>query len=316
MLRNSEHFQTVFPLWPTMTLQDAIDRYVRYLHDELNRTSQTIRTYELELRYLARRLGAEGLTDLAQLGRPQLLAHLNAPTSGREPAPATRNRKLTVLRGFFGYLVEAGEMTGNPTDGLRWSRPPRNEKPAPTQGDVRRLLSVLGKEPETWLRTRDVAIVVVLFHTGLRLAELISLDLHQVELGVGLLLGVRRKGGHQQPIPLNETAVAVLRGWIGARPQAEAETAAVFVSRFRRRLSARAVQARLQVLCDRAGIAYAISPHRLRHGFATELLRTGANMEEVKRLMGHSDIKTTSRYSHPDAASLRRAVERLGGKGR
>lgn len=315
MLRNSKYFQTTFPLWPTMTLRDAIDLYVRHLREELHRTPQTIRTYELELRYLARRLEAEGLTDLAQLSRPLLLEHLNAPRNGREPAPATRNRKLTVLRGFFGYLVAAGEMAADPTAGLRWSRPQRNERPTPTQGDVRRLLAVLGREPESWLRTRDVAIVVVLFHTGLRLAELVSLDLHQVELNAGLLLGVRRKGGHQQPIPLNETAVAVLRGWREVRPEV-AGLDALFISRFRRRLSARAVQARLQVLCDRAGIAYAISPHRLRHGFATELLRTGANLEEVKRLMGHSDIKTTSRYSHPDAASLRRAVERLGGKGR
>ncbi|MBI2484922.1 tyrosine-type recombinase/integrase [Candidatus Uhrbacteria bacterium] len=236
--------------------------------------------------------------------------YVNRPTPRGQPlAAASRNRKLVVLSGFFAFLKEKGHASADPTAGVPWSRLTRSERPALTGAEIGRLLRATERARSPWAAARDAALVSVLFHVGLRLAELVALDVDQVDLRAGLLLGVKRKGGNSQPLPLNESARNALSAWLEVR--GEATSSALLLSQTRGRLSRRAVEARVATLGRVAGFSFNVSPHMLRHGFATEILAAGANLEEVRRLLGHTSILTTSRYLHPDGKALRAAVNRL-----
>ena len=299
-----------------MRLEAAIAQYLEHLR-ERGCTGRTCSSYQQELDLFRRFLAESGVVEVERVCREHVAGFLaRTAKGGRAVCPATRNRKLIVLRGFFRILVAQKAIGSSPTEGVPWARQPPVERPALSQGDVERLLRAVGPT-SGWRKVRDEALVTLLFHTGLRLDEATALDAAQADLSARLLLGVRRKGGGTQPIPLNRTATEALHGWLAAREAfcGERQVPALFVSRLRRRLSRRAVELLMRKLGQRAGFAFPVAPHMLRHAFATALLKTGANLEEVRRLLGHRSIVTTSRYSHPDQASLRSAVDRLA-KGR
>lgn len=293
-------------------MNDTVLRYAQHLASERRCSPRTVTTYRQELLLLVRWLSGRGVDRFEDVSRDLLLDYLARPgQDGRPVAPSTRNRKRTVLRGFFRWFIQSTGRTQNPMESIVRIRETRTEKPTLSAKDVGRLVGVL-ESRSGWPAARDACVVTLMFHVGLRLDELVSLDVDQVDLKAGLLLGVRRKGGNHQPLPLNGKALESLESWLHARESLEPATMALFLSRLRRRLARRTVQVMVHGLGQEAGFGFPVTPHMLRHAFATELLRSGANLEEVRRLLGHASITTTSRYSHPDQASLRRAVERLG----
>lgn len=295
-----------------MDLYAQIDTYILYVRDEKRLSARTVRRYQQELRLLAQWLREHQLETPADAQREHLIQFLNRPTPGGTRLRAgSRNHKLIVLRGFFRYLKKSEVIASDPTREIPWSRSERSERPSVSSKDVAKLIAALPRHP-SWQRVRNRCVLLLLFHSGLRLTELVGLTLNQVDLKRGLLLTVRRKGGHQQPIPLNAVAKEALGTWLKEREDRSGHTSAVFVNRYGAPLNSRSVQSMMRNLSERAGFSFNVTPHTLRHSFATELLRHGANLEEVRRLMGHSSITTTSRYAHPDQASLRRAVNRLG----
>ena len=305
---------SLFPLSDSMSLTEHIDDYVRFVRDEKRLSATTVARYRQELVLLAAFLEEAGLTEAKAVRRETLLAFLNRPTPrGTRLRAGSRNHKLIVLRGFFSHLVLRDALRSSPTDGIPWVRAERTERPSVTRVDVERLLRNLTPTPR-WRYLRNRALIQLLFHCGLRLTELLSLSVPQIDLKRGLLLTVHRKGGHHQPLPLNNEAKADLTAWLGARKDRAALSEAVFLNPSGETLTGRAVQSLLWRLSQKAGFSFIVTPHILRHSFATELLRHDANLEVVRRLMGHSSIVTTSRYLHPDQASLRRAVDRLGRK--
>ena len=288
-----------------MRIDEAARLFVTHVDEERRFSPATVVSYRAELRLLGVFVGARQITDVEAVTRELLVEYLGNGTL----APTTRNRKLTVLRSFFGFLVDKKHAPSNPAHDVAFSRAPRRDEPSLTAHDVGKLVAVLDKEGG-WRSIRDRCIVLLLFHTGLRLAEMLSIDLGQLDIGNALLREVRRKGGREQPLPLNADALAALRTWLEARKALAVEGGALFVSRRGRRLSKRAVQTRVREIGEAAGLP-SLHPHLLRHSFATEVLAAGGNLEEVRRLLGHASITTTSRYSHPSDAALRRAVDRL-----
>lgn len=296
-----------------MSLETAIPSYVDILRRERKFRPRTVRAYEAELSLLSRFLGGRGVGAWSDVGKEDLVAYLNTPGRlGDRLAPGTHNRKLSVLRGFFNHLREAGLLDHRPAEDLRWLEAKPCEPPTLSSGDVDRLLSAIEDNDGSWRGARDYAIVSLFFNTGVRLSELLSLDLDQVDLVQCLIVGLERKGGRRQPLPLNGDALAAVGRWLERRAGLDLETRALFVSQRRRRLSARRVQLRLEELGRETELGFRLRPHLLRHSCATELLGAGANLEEVRRIMGHRDIKTTSRYAHPGLEQLRAATERLG----
>lgn len=290
-----------------MRIDEAARLFVAHVRDERRFSPATVVSYRAELHLLGVFAVTRAVADVEGVTHVLLVEYLG---SGEPPvAPSTRNRKLTVLRSFFAFLVDQRLVAASPAQDVPFARAPRRDEPSLSARDVGKLLAVLAKEV-SWRGVRDSCIVLLLFHTGLRLSEMLSLDVGQVDLGNALLREVRRKGGREQPLPLNADALSALKAWLEARKGLVIEGDALFVSRLGGRLSKRAVQGRVKEVGEAAGVP-SLHPHLLRHSFATEVLAAGGNLEEVRRLLGHASITTTSRYSHPSDEALRRAVDRL-----
>lgn len=296
-----------------MSLDEAVRLFLANLSDERRCSPRTVTSYRQELGMFTRWCTGTGLASPASVTRDHVVTYLGPDgDSGSSMSPATRNRKLTILRSFFRYAVDRKITSTNPARDVRYSRLARKEQPSLTRAEVAHVLTSVS-DVVPWRQARNRCIVVMLFNTGLRLDELLSLDLGQVDADNQLLHEVRRKGGSEQPLPLNDAAMDAMKLWLKERVTMAVAGQALFVVCSGGRLSGRAVQARLKTIGAAAGFPF-LHPHVLRHSFATELLATGANLEEVRRLMGHTSIVTTSRYSHPDQEALRRAVGRLSGR--
>ena len=213
-------------------------------------------------------------------------------------SPRTIARRLSALRRFYRHLERAGRIAGNPCERID---APRLGRPLPgtlTEQDVERLLAA--PDVDTVLGVRDRAMLEVLYATGLRVSELVGLRSEQVDLRQGLLRVVG-KGDRERLVPLGEQAVDWLErflergraGILGARP-----SAALFPTGRGRAMTRQAFWQLVKRYARRAGILREISPHTLRHAFATHLLDHGADLRVVQMLLGHRDISTTQIYTH------------------
>ncbi len=293
-----------------MTLKDAIDAYLVHLREDRARAYRTRKTYEQELRLFSGGVGEK--TRVKKLQRSHVIAHLERQVPGRAlPGPSTRNRKLSVLRGFFEFLEEHARLRVNPTAGIRWARVPVDEQQCLDRVQYRALLQAVNGLGRPWLRARERAMIKLIYHTGVRVAELASLAVEQVDLDAAMLTRVRRKGGEDRNVPLNRTIIAELRRWMTVRASRHPATEQLFIGRAGRGLGVRQVERRVKALGEQADIPFPVTPHTLRHTYATELVHRGVNLEVVRRLMNHKSITTTSRYSHVGFDALREAVEQL-----
>jgi len=284
----------------TLTL-DQIDRYVRHLTDDLRRAPSTITGYRAELRLLVTRQVPP---------EPELVAaFLTRAPSGALLAPNTRNRRLAILRGFFDFLVAAGELASNPTTTIRRATVPLETRTTLSAVEIADVAATLTQTPETTTQTRDLCILLVLFYTGLRVSEIVNLDLQQVDLANGLLRYATRKGGGRTDVVLHSRAGLALAAWLAVRPAGESP--AVFPAGNTGRLGVRAVQHRLARMGAAAELAVRLHPHELRHAHATALLRSGAAVEIIRQSLNHRSLQTTQRYLHGDLAMVRVAVDRL-----
>lgn len=230
---------------------------------------------------------------------------------GGQRSPSTRNQELAALRALADAAVRAGIWPVDPTADLAFLREPARTPTVLDADEVRRLFRALAdrtRDPRR--RARDLAVLALLSQLGLRVHEVVALDVHQVDLAGATLVQVLGKGGTRHDLPLNRPAVALLRAWLGMR--AAAATPALFTSRQSGRLGVRAVQRLLERLRGEMGTSKRVSPHALRHSFATIALTYDAQLVAVSQLMRHASLATTQRYIHLADRSRRDAVQRLG----
>lgn len=238
------------------------------------------------------------------------LAHLD----GLGLAAATAARKLSAVRQFHHFLLGEGIVKRDPTQTISG---PRKGQPLPkvlSVAEVEKLLQLAkdvaeaakGKEKERL--TRLHCLVELLYATGLRVSELVSLPLRTV-LSDPRVLTIKGKGGRERLVPLNDSAIAALKGWLKIRP--DKQSAFLFASpQAEGHLTRQHFANELKGLAAQAGIpAAAISPHVLRHAFASHLLAGGADLRAVQQMLGHADISTTQIYTHVLAERLKRLVE-------
>lgn len=211
-------------------------------------------------------------------------------------------RKLASVRGFFAYQVRLRRVTANPAAGVR---NPKQEQRHPRVLNVDQAFVLLDTPPDTTLsahteravHVRDLALAELLYGSGLRISEALQLDVDSLDLraGVARVLG---KGGKERLTPLSDTAREALLAWQAERGSlAPPEEKALFVGMRGRRLDRRQAARIIDELCRRAGIEGKLSPHSLRHSFATHLLEAGADLRTVQELLGHSRLSTTQRYT-------------------
>jgi len=269
-----------------------IERFLDYLQSERRCSPHTITNYRRDLGALLNYCERNGTARWADVDvhrvRGFVAARHRMGLSGRSLA-----RELSALRSFFRYLRRKGELTIDPAVGVSAPKSPR-KLPEPLDTDqMAALLSVKGDNP---LAVRDAAIMELLYSSGLRLAELVSLDVDTVRDDIVRVTG---KGGKMREVPVGRYAREALARWHSVRDQLVVEgERALFVSQRGKRLTPRAIQTRLHQWGIKQGIDARVHPHKLRHAFASHLLESSGDLRAVQEMLGHADISTTQVYTH------------------
>jgi integrase/recombinase XerC len=276
--------------------------FTRFLVRERGASEHTVRAYRQEVAAFLAHLGPKSL---ATADHRDLRSHLAASAGTRRAASLARS--LSALRTFFRFCVRTGRTERNPALRIRAPRISRKLPDVPRTEEVVALLE--SDRRDSPLAVRDRAMRELLYSSGLRVGELCGLDLGRLDLR-GRSVRVLGKGRRERIVPLGGPAAEWLgvylrvRDSLAPRPGEEA----LFLNRNgrRRRLSVRAVRARLGEAAVRAALARPVQPHLLRHAFATHLLENGADLRSIQELLGHASLSTTQRYTHVD---LRRLME-------
>ena len=256
-----------------------------------NRSPHTLIAYERELRELANLLPAT-----AQPARRDFQAAFRQ-LSQRGLHPASLARALSAWRQYCDYLVRQGSLKTNPVQDIKAPKKPQR-LPRAIERDTLNALLDQPAEPDDTLALRDQAIAELLYGSGLRLAELASLNLNDVYLDAGWL-NVRGKGNKQRQVPLTQSSAALLRQWLAQRPAQPHETA-LFTTQRGTRLGSRQIAKRLDNWAQQHGSPQHISPHMLRHSFAGHLLQASRDLRAVQDLLGHASLSSTQIYTKLD----------------
>jgi len=216
-------------------------------------------------------------------------------------SPRSIQRRLSAARSFMGYLIREGRMKNNPVAGVA---APKAPKRLPGALDVEQMAQLLNVKGDNRAATRDRAIMELLYSSGLRLAELVGLNLGDVDLSDGLVR-VTGKGSKERIIPVGRKAMAAMGEWQRVRANdADVEEQAMFVSQRGKRISPRTVQAMVRRRAIEAGLPKRVYPHLFRHSFATHMLESSSDLRGVQEMLGHADISTTQIYTHLDFQHL------------
>jgi len=290
----------------------AVDRFLTHLAVERGLSRNTLDAYARDLARLAAHLEAEGVRDPAAI-EPAQWRGFAAALERAGLAPASRTRALVAARRFGLHLVARGVLSRDPAEGLlaprKTQRLPRVLRPDETEA-----LLAAAAAGEGAYAARDCAMLEVLYGAGLRVSELVSLPLGGLDRRAGLVR-VLGKGGRERIVPLGEPALLAVERWLAeARPiwsrRARDRSDAVFLTARGTAMTRQNFFARLRQLARRAGIASErVSPHVLRHSFATDLLSGGADLRSVQAMLGHADLATTQIYTHVSQDRLRETVE-------
>lgn len=283
-----------------------LDRYLRYLVAERNASPYTLRNYRREieeaLNFLAEQ---EHVCAWEEIERGHLRRYLTW-LSAQGYAWASIARRLYELRAFGRYLVREGLVPHNPFLGVSVPRSDRRLPNVLSVEEIDRLLSA--PDPSTPVGMRDVAILETLYASGVRVGELVRLNLSHLDLHQGEIR-VLGKGNKERLALLGRPAIVALSQYLReGRPHLvdpRHVTPALFLNRFGTRLSARSVQALVKKYARRAGISRPVTPHTLRHSFATHLLDGGADLRVIQELLGHTDVATTQVYTHVSQTAIR-----------
>ncbi|MDE2347478.1 MAG: tyrosine recombinase XerC [Gammaproteobacteria bacterium] len=288
--------------------RDWIDRFAAHLSHERRLSRHTVAAYRRDLEALARFLERRGGCAWGDADAAQIRAFAAAEHAGGLD-PRSIQRRLSAARGFFSYLQREQAVTANPARDIR---APRTKKRLPATLDADQMAHLLEFRADDRLSTRDKAIMELFYSSGLRLGELVGLDLRDIDLRDGTVR-VLGKGGKTRIVPIGRFARTALADWLKLRVAAAGTDphggAALFLGRGDRRISVRAVQRRVGLWARRRGISIHVHPHLFRHSFATHLLESSADLRGVQELLGHTDIGTTQIYTHLDFQRLASVYE-------
>jgi integrase/recombinase XerD len=291
-------------------IEPLILDFLAYLELERGLSRNTLEAYRSDLLQFGEFLDRRGL-DALRIGHREIAAFLSELAeghAGRAPVAATTlGRKVACLRSFYRHLRREGTIEHDPTAELRGPRKPQRLPRVLTRDEVNRLLDQpRGVAP---LALRDRALLEVMYACGLRASEAVGLELADVDLEEGLLRA-RGKGSKERLVPIGRTALAALRVYCrSGRPTllGERSTSRVFLNRRGTGLTRQGLYKIVKGHARRAGLAEKMSPHTLRHTFATHLLAGGCDLRSLQEMLGHADLATTQVYTHLSAERLKDA---------
>ena len=291
--------------------QLALRTYLDYLTVERGLADNTLKSYRRDLRRYVEFLAAQGVADLSEVGESAVsafLVHLREGDPDHPPLSAgSAGRAVVAVRGFHRFALRDGLASTDPAAAVR---PPTAAKRLPKAlpvADVERILDAAGA-PGTALAARDRALLELLYACGARISEAVGLDVDDLDLEVGEVR-LQGKGGKQRVVPVGEPACAAIDAYlVRSRPvlaAAGSGNAAVFLNARGGRLSRQSAWTVLVRAAERAGVTAEVSPHTLRHSFATHLIDGGADVRVVQELLGHASVTTTQVYTLVTVDSLR-----------
>jgi len=292
-----------------MSFEHEIDLYLSHLRVERNLSRNTLEAYARDLQTLARYGEREGKSSLGELTALDLNRFLLS--LGRRISVRSQARLLSAVRTCYRFLVGEQVLQSDPTAEIDMPKIPRK---LPEFLSVQEVDDLLARPPRDDPRgLRDAAMLEVLYATGIRVSELVSLRLDSVDHRMGIVR-VFGKGRKERLVPLGEQALSVLQQYsqtARVRLLRERRSEALFVTARGRPMSRQGFWKNLKRYARAAGIQRNISPHKLRHSFATHLIERGADLRSVQALLGHADISTTEIYTHVNAERLRAVYDKF-----
>ena len=235
------------------------------------------------------------------------LAFLNE----KQYCKATIARKLATLRSFYKFLVKRNNVSSNPVVAVRT---PKQEKKLPRFLEYEEVKKLLETPPlDNWLGARDRAILETLYSTGIRVSELVAMNMDDIDF-LGEIVHIRGKGKKERIAPIGSSALQVIQHYMEfrnkrAQNNSNFDTKVLFVNKHGRRLSTRSVRRKMDKYLKMSGLDPSISPHTLRHSFATHMLNNGADLRSVQELLGHQSLSTTQIYTHLTTKKLKEVYE-------
>jgi integrase/recombinase XerD len=290
-------------------MEKWIDSYMSYIAVEKGLSRNTLDSYSGDLVRYTNFLEELGITEIGKTSKTEVMAYLLSLWKQGLSAK-TVARSVSVLRGFYRWLADEGVLRGNPLEDMESPRTTRSLPEVLSLDEVESLLNQ--PNPSNPIGMRDRAMLELLYATGLRVSELVHLVLNNVNLEAGYLI-VLGKGDKQRVVPMGQEALH----WLGRyleesrkRLLADRQNPLVFVSQWGRGMSRQGFWKIMKKYALMAGIRKNISPHTLRHSFASHLLEGGADLRSVQSLLGHVDISTTQIYTHVTRERLRKVHAR------
>lgn len=298
---------------PNRSMDNQIEGFINYLAVERNASPHTVRNYRSDLcqfrDFLRRKQNglAPSVTAISDLDIRDFLAFLIE--HDREKSSAAR--KLASLRSFFKFLCREGTLQESPAAAVSTPKRPKKLPRIMTEEEINRFLDQVAREAEKGdpAVVRDRAILELLYASGLRVSELTGLDLRSVSMGEGVVL-VRGKGNKERIVPFGSKARNALVNYLPVRQmilqQGRRAEAALFLNAKGRRLTVRSVHRIVKKYILMLGPNIRVSPHSLRHAFASHLLGEGADLRSIQEMLGHASLSTTQRYTQ---VSIRQLIE-------
>ena len=286
-------------------VEQSLNEYLDYLRTVKHYSPATLEGYQRDLQGFIDYLYEQGVVDITQASIHDTRAYI-ANCHRKGLAESSMQRLLSSLRGFYKHLIKNNRIGSNPASDIR---APKGAKKLPKVLDVDQVDRLLSGTQTSPLEMRDHALMELMYSSGLRLSELVNLDLIDVDLRAGQVKIVG-KGNKTRYLPIGQQAREALSTWIDLRDNIaiEGETA-VFVNHRGSRLSQRAVQKRMREHAQKTALGVHVHPHMLRHSFASHLLESSGDLRSVQELLGHANISTTQVYTQLDFQHLAKVYD-------
>jgi len=274
-----------------------IDRFCSYLRGEVRASPHTVRAYHADLQDLTEFLDGTGKTwDWADIKQQDLFQYIQSKSSLEDTSLA---RKTCTIRRFFGFLIDQHCISADPSKALE---SPKLKKRLPSYMTIEDAFRLIQPGDETDYRSvRDVTILRLFYATGMRISECWHLDVHDLDLRDGLVR-LYGKGRKERVVPFGKATVPILEDYLAIRSRYLQEkglsNVALFLNNRGGRLSVRSIHRRVRAAVEDLALRYHVTPHTLRHSFATHLLEQGADIRTIQELLGHASLSTTQKYTH------------------
>ena len=275
-----------------------IEKFIRYLEIERNASKHTLINYSVDLKSLSEFLKEEPIEKIDYISLRRYLAHIKEQNLSK----VSIARKIASIRSFFKFLFREGIIKNNPASSLST---PKRDKHLPKFLDEKEIVILLeSPDLESEAGLRDRAILETLYSTGIRVSELVGLNVEHIDQ-IGGVIKVYGKGKKERIVPIGGRALQAIRDYLKKR-----DAKALFFNKNGGRLTDRSIRRIINKYITKASIQQKISPHPLRHSFATHMLDHGADLRSVQELLGHANLSTTQIYTHITTERLKSAYQK------